>query len=1094
MDAVSEYRKRRQERADGKRLAREWEEWSAWNESMLESVESQEYLLESIIQEAEMIKLFSGKDDEDGKKITDRCIESLQKYVLTLTAKNRKEHDDSAFFEGELNDNIGERNVLYPELDAFKERRQKRLDDEDDEGRWITTENNHKVHLNEEGKPDKGNPNVVSVMKDHGGARAAARIGFKKSALGNGEIGEYNSKFVEFAKRMTDANRRVKEEEKKINEKWKGVPYSKRPYSAWNDYHKEQEEQKKVESELLETLSSMPDGTLLSNDGMLYEKSGGGWLIKGPREDGNGGKPLSEKEFARQIAGRDYLKSVSPVKAIETTDEAEMVRPIELKDDETYKSFAETINTTDKKGVVSRAKKDPEFKELVDGITLYTQGAYGDQKKEAQFLVEHGLDEASITTAGDYFGDGYYDMKQLWNGQKLAESNSSFSGGVLSMIGAINNAEPYEKGLWRIADDRNILKESDKMGALYIPPKVGDRIKMDAPTSFTKDKDVLKDIGNTKYGDIITYELEPGARALDIEQLSHYKSQREAITCGEFEVVDVSVKNSGGMRRVKKDAKPEVVESAKKRMIGVDEDGNYIVPFYKVSVKIRQVGKTEVGKRDDSITNYYVCDHFDGRIGFGDKITAYRERRQKRLDAKKDEIEWITVNGAHIPIDENGDLKGKVGDEIERHAKEAEGSEPKKEPVTKNRVNKKLNEIADSDMSDEEKVKAIKSEFPGLRPGTKIIMPESWNDDDGKPQTYTYDGMFWNDDKGWGSVSEEDMAYYFIDKDPNERPKIKSIPRDPDSVEASRKKKEASKNYAMNPDGSINGKYTKDFHNEHVSQEERDAFSKEIKEMVDYEKGWDSSRSLYRNEANRVGAKIADEIKRRAALRRGDKENCPINDRPQVEDIYDVLKDMRDFGAPEGFDPKVNSDLPKERTDAIIKEAFDRFPTDWFKDADSEPVINIIDGPGRAICMNKGYINVYTQKDPGFSSGPVTLNDRALVNDLAHELGHYFEWSNQKVQYSARDCLWERGKDSEIIEVEPGYNGYKDSFFNPYMGKIYSHGGTEIISMVMGNIGCFDPFPILEGCEFDYSKGKYDGRKKRDKESLGYVLGVLAGL
>ena len=279
-----------------------------------------------------------------------------------------------------------------------------------------------------------------------------------------------------------------------------------------------------------------------------------------------------------------------------------------------------------------------------------------------------------------------------------------------------------------------------------------------------------------------------------------------------------------------------------------------------------------------------------------------------------------------------------------------------------------------------------------------------------------------------------------------------------------------------------------------MSQEERDAFSKEIKEMVDYEKGWDSSRSLYRNEANRVGTKVADEIKRRAALRRGDKENCPINDRPQVEDIYDVLKDMRDFGAPEGFDPKVNSDLPKERTDAIIKEAFDRFPTDWFKDADSKPVINIIDGPGRAICVNDGYINVYTQKDPGFGSGPIDLNDRALVNDLAHELGHYFEWNNKKVQYSARDCLWERGKDSEIIDVEPGYKGYKDSFFNPYMGKIYSYGATEIISMVMGNIGCFDPFQILEGCEFDYSKGKYDGRKKRDKESLGYVLGVLAGL
>ena len=477
-------------------------------------------------------------------------------------------------------------------------------------------------------------------------------------------------------------------------------------------------------------------------------------------------------------------------------------------------------------------------------------------------------------------------------------------------------------------------------------------------------------------------------------------------------------------------------------------------------------------------------------------VERYKERRKKRLDAREPDA-WITVNGNHIPVDEEGNPIGGQKKALGEGAEEKTTAESpgKKPPLSKSSINKKLNEIAESDMSDEEKVKAIKNEFFGLRPGTKIIMPESWNSEDGKPQTYTYDGLLWNDDGGWGGMSEEDMAYYFLDKDPNERPKIKSIPRDPDSVEASRKKREASKNYAMHPDGSIDGKYTKDFHNDHVPQEERDSFAKEIKDMVDYEKGWDPNRSLYRGEANHVGDKISAEIKRRAALRRGDKENAPINDQPQVEDIYDVLKDMRDFGVPEGFEPTVNSDLPKERTDAIVKEALDRFPTDWFRDADSKPIINIVDGPGRAICMNKGYITVYTQKDLGLSSGELTtLNDRAIVNDLAHELGHYIEWCNQKVQYSARDCLWERGKDSEIIDVEPGYQGYKDSFFNPYMGKIYSHGGTEIISMLMGNIGCFQPFSVLEGHEYDYSKGKYDGRKKSDKESLGYILGVLAGL
>lgn len=34
----------------------------------------------------------------------------------------------------------------------------------DDEGRWITTKNGHKVHLNENGEPDKGNTHVIAKM------------------------------------------------------------------------------------------------------------------------------------------------------------------------------------------------------------------------------------------------------------------------------------------------------------------------------------------------------------------------------------------------------------------------------------------------------------------------------------------------------------------------------------------------------------------------------------------------------------------------------------------------------------------------------------------------------------------------------------------------------------------------------------------------------------------------------------------------------------------------------------------------------------------------------------------------------------------
>lgn len=39
-----------------------------------------------------------------------------------------------------------------------------RLDEDEDGGRWVTTENGHKIHINEEGEPDKGNPHVLGVM------------------------------------------------------------------------------------------------------------------------------------------------------------------------------------------------------------------------------------------------------------------------------------------------------------------------------------------------------------------------------------------------------------------------------------------------------------------------------------------------------------------------------------------------------------------------------------------------------------------------------------------------------------------------------------------------------------------------------------------------------------------------------------------------------------------------------------------------------------------------------------------------------------------------------------------------------------------
>ena len=55
-------------------------------------------------------------------------------------------------------------------IEAYRRRRQNRLDAkaQQEEGRWVTTENDHKVHINEEGIPDKGNPHVLAAMRGEG--------------------------------------------------------------------------------------------------------------------------------------------------------------------------------------------------------------------------------------------------------------------------------------------------------------------------------------------------------------------------------------------------------------------------------------------------------------------------------------------------------------------------------------------------------------------------------------------------------------------------------------------------------------------------------------------------------------------------------------------------------------------------------------------------------------------------------------------------------------------------------------------------------------------------------------------------------------
>ena len=64
-------------------------------------------------------------------------------------------------------------------VEEYRKRRdarlQSRCDADDDDGRWVTTQNGHKIHINEEGVPDKGNPHVLAVMNGGGGVDSKVR-------------------------------------------------------------------------------------------------------------------------------------------------------------------------------------------------------------------------------------------------------------------------------------------------------------------------------------------------------------------------------------------------------------------------------------------------------------------------------------------------------------------------------------------------------------------------------------------------------------------------------------------------------------------------------------------------------------------------------------------------------------------------------------------------------------------------------------------------------------------------------------------------------------------------------------------------------
>lgn len=281
--------------------------------------------------------------------------------------------------------------------------------------------------------------------------------------------------------------------------------------------------------------------------------------------------------------------------------------------DDVAKQYADTLNKASKSKIVKMAEQDPAFKEVVDNISAYTQGEYVFQRKVAEGVINNGYDAGKDQILGDRLTDSIFSCKDMYKGQNLSVSSASVAEGMANLTKAVNKSEPFEGEIYRVAQDTGIYSyASDGNQSVYVPPTVGETIKITAPTSFSKDQGAVDKIAKNKSGDIIYYTVEPGAHAVDVSKLSPYK-QAELLSCGEYEVVKVESENRTYLGETTDKYTQEVLETLQKTRGATVSNGYIKVPVLTTHITLRQKETGNTDSADDD-TRYYRPDDFCDRM------------------------------------------------------------------------------------------------------------------------------------------------------------------------------------------------------------------------------------------------------------------------------------------------------------------------------------------------------------------------------------------------------------------------------------------------------------------------------------------------
>lgn len=194
-------------------------------------------ILDAIEREAEMVKLFADDKSETGRAVVDRCVDSIHRYVKRLAIRSEEVHTDSAFFAGELDDNLGENEVLYPEVQEYRERRQRRLDAKE-EVDWITVNGNH-IPVDENGKPVGGQKKALGSMS-----------GKAPKKLSESEAARLSKDYGEISKRLGKSKDDLRSEEEKVKQFKEAIEFAEegRIPDYEKDYDRAKKEWEKIKS------------------------------------------------------------------------------------------------------------------------------------------------------------------------------------------------------------------------------------------------------------------------------------------------------------------------------------------------------------------------------------------------------------------------------------------------------------------------------------------------------------------------------------------------------------------------------------------------------------------------------------------------------------------------------------------------------------------------------------------------------------------------------------------------------------------------------------------------------------------------------